>query len=159
MDNASSRQVIQALLIGNDSPRMGLIGSPWQDTYVKWIKQGYPTRMVAKQPGDTRWDPKDGNWLEVTEAGEYIEPVPASDHFDYDMVGVGPWFDYHPIVDHDVIIEENEEWAVHENGSGAHLKYWKHKMGTPNISLQDDHSENLGRRIPPAGCRLEPGSI
>ncbi|MCD4753293.1 MAG: hypothetical protein K8R40_09500 [Anaerolineaceae bacterium] len=131
MSSISSKQVIDNLLRNKPSPRMGLIGSPWQDTYVKWVKQGYPTKMVLKHPGDTRWNPDDGNWLDVTEAGEYVEPVPAWQHFNYDMVGVGPWFDYHPAVDHDVIIEENDEWAIHENGSGAHLKYWKHKMGTP----------------------------
>lgn len=131
MSSISSKQVIDNLLQNKPSPRMGLIGSPWQDTYVKWVKQGYPTRKILKLPGDTRWNPEDGNWLDVTETGEFIEPVPAWQHFNYDMVGVGPWFDYHPAVDHDVIIEENDEWAIHENGSGAHLKYWKHKMGTP----------------------------
>ena len=86
---------------------------------------------MLKQVGDTRWNPEDGNWLEVSESGEYVEPVPVWEHFNYDMVGVGPWFDYNPSVDHDVIVDENDEWAIHENGSGAHLKYWKHKMGTP----------------------------
>jgi len=131
MSSISSKQVIDNLLRNKPSPRMGLIGSPWQDTYVKWVKQGYPTRKILKLPGDTRWNPEDGNWLDVTETGEFIEPIPAWQHFNYDMVGVEPWFDYHPAVDHDVIIEENDEWAIHENGSGAHLKYWKHKMGTP----------------------------
>ena len=131
MSSTSSKQIIDSLLRGKPSPRMGLIGSPWQDTYVKWVKQGYPTRKSFKTPGDTRWNPDDGNWIDVTEVGEYVEPVPAWEHFDYDMIGVGPWFDYHPAVNHDVIIKENEEWAIHENGSGAHLKYWKHKMGTP----------------------------
>jgi hypothetical protein len=29
------------------------------------------------------------------------------------------------------VLEETDEWEVKRNGSGAALKYWKHKMGTP----------------------------
>jgi hypothetical protein len=29
------------------------------------------------------------------------------------------------------VIEESEEWVIRRNGSGAQLKWWKHKSGTP----------------------------
>lgn len=125
------KQVIDSLMRGKSAERIGLIGSPWQDTYVKWVHQGYPTRLVNKQVGDTYWDSHDGNWYDVETPGDYQEPIPAWEVFDYDMLGVSPWFEFEPIRNHKVVVDETDEWAVYENGAGAHLKYWKHKMGTP----------------------------
>ncbi|NSW51176.1 MAG: hypothetical protein HPY85_01560 [Anaerolineae bacterium] len=124
-------QAIHALITKGTANYVGLMGSPWRETYVNWVRQGYPTRMIYHRVGETRWDPEDGNWVTVVNEGDYPEPVPAWEVFDYDLVGVSPWFNQEPLIDHKITIEENEEWAIHENGSGAHLKYWKHKMGTP----------------------------
>jgi uroporphyrinogen decarboxylase len=111
--------------------RVGLHGSPWRDTLVAWVEQGYPTREVHKEIGENRWRPDDGRAEEVTEPGLYIEPVPPWEHFGYDMVGVGPWFDPTPIMDYDELLEETDAWEVRRDGAGAALKYWKHKSGTP----------------------------
>ena len=104
---------------------------PWADTIAAWVRQGYPTRMVYKEAGKKRWRRDDGRWEDVTQPGEYEEPVPAWEHFGYDMVGVGGWFDIMPLRDHSELIEETDEWEVKRNGAGAALKYWKHKSGTP----------------------------
>jgi hypothetical protein len=64
------------------------------------VKDGYPTRVEHKEVGDARWRPEDGQWEEATVAGDYVEPVPPWEHFGYDMVGVGGWFDVHPIRDY-----------------------------------------------------------
>lgn len=127
----NSRQLLNAMFQKKNFTRMALMGNPWLDTYVKWVKQGYPTHMVHKEVGEVRWNPEDGNDVKVTIAGEYIEPVPIWKHFNYDMTLVSGFWDYHPLIGHREIVEENDEWAVYENGSGAHLKYWKHRMGTP----------------------------
>jgi uroporphyrinogen decarboxylase len=127
----TGQAVVNALLRRKNAERVALTDSPWTDSILQWVAQGYPTRTVHKEVGQKRWRPDDGVWEEVTTAGEYLEPVPAWEHFGYDMVGVGGWFDVHPRRGHSEVLEETDEWEVKRNGSGAALKYWKHKMGTP----------------------------
>jgi hypothetical protein len=122
----NSRDVIDALIRGGNAVRVGLMGSPWLDTIAAWVEQGYPTRMVHKEIGDERWRRQDGRWVEVEVAGEYEEPVPPWEHFCYDMVGIGPWFDVMPLLDYDELMEETDDWEVRRNGAGAALKWWKH---------------------------------
>jgi uroporphyrinogen decarboxylase len=109
---------------------VGLRGSPWGDTVAAWTKEGYPMHKVTKEPGEMRWR-GDGKREEVTEAGEYVEPVPTWEHFGYDMTALGGWIDVFPLRDHSQLEEETEAWEVRRNGAGAALKYWKHKSGTP----------------------------
>jgi uroporphyrinogen decarboxylase len=127
----NSREVIDNLLRGRKAERVGLMGSPWGDTIAAWVQQGYPTQMVYKEVGGQRWRSEDGGWEDVTVAGEYEEPVPTWEHFGYDMVGIGPWFDVMPLRDYDELVQETDEWEVRRNGAGALLKWWKHKSGTP----------------------------
>ena len=126
----TSRELINALLRGDKAERVGLVDYPWGDTLAAWVQQGYPTRKVYKEVGETRWR-EDGKTEEVKVAGEYEEPVPPWQHFGYDLVGIGPWFDIMPLRGYDELIEETDEWEVRRNGAGAALKYWKHKSGTP----------------------------
>ena len=125
------REVIDNLLRGRPADRVGLMGSPWADTLAAWVEQGYPTRMVHKEAGEQRWCRKDGRQVDVKVAGEYEEPVPPWEHFGYDMVFLGGWFDIQPLRGHSELVEETDEWEVRRNGAGAALKYWKHKSGTP----------------------------
>jgi len=127
----TSRDLVDALLRGKKAGRVGLMDSPWTDTIAAWVEQGYPTRMVVKEVGEEYWRRTDGRWVDVEVAGEYEEPVPAWEHFGYDMAGIGPWFDVMPWRDYDELIDETDEWDVRRNGAGAALKYWKHKSGTP----------------------------
>jgi uroporphyrinogen decarboxylase len=127
----TSQEVIDRLLRDKGSERVGLMGAPWSDTIAAWVEQGYPTRMVYRDVGEDRWRRQDGRWVEVEVAGEYEEPVPAWEHFGYDMVGVGPWFDIMPLRGYEEVIEETDEWDIKRNGAGAALRYWKHKSGTP----------------------------
>lgn len=127
----TSRELINNLLHGKKADRVGLMDSPWSDTIAIWVKQGYPTRMVYKEVGETYWCREDGRYEKVKVAGEYEEPVPPWEHFRYDMVGVGPWFDVMPLRGQSEVLEETEEWEIRRNGAGAALKYWKHKSGTP----------------------------
>jgi uroporphyrinogen decarboxylase len=128
---ATPRDVIDNLIRGQKAERVGLVDSPWADTIVAWVAQGYPTRKVVKELGEERWRPEDGRWEDVEVAGEYEEPVPAWEHFGYDLVGIGPWFDVMPLRDYDELVEETETWEIRRNGAGAALKWWKHKSGTP----------------------------
>ena len=127
----TSREVVDALLRSKKAERVAVMGSPWADTIAAWVEQGYPTRMAYKEAGETCWSREDGRQVEVVVAGEYVEPVPTWEHFGYDMVGVGPWFDIMPLRGHSELEQETDEWTVRRNGAGAALKYWKHKSGTP----------------------------
>jgi uroporphyrinogen decarboxylase len=127
----SSQAVVDGLLRNKPVNRVALMGSPWADTLALWVQQGYPTRKKYKQPGDKRWCREDGRWVDVEVAGDYEEPVPTWQHFDYDMVGVGPWLDVLPWRGYEEVVEETDEWDIKRNGAGAALKYWKHKSGTP----------------------------
>ena len=129
--NLSSHDNIDALLRGKPAERVGLMESFWNDTYVLWVKQGYPTYRVYKNAGDTMREEEDGFVREVEVAGEYVEPVPAWKHFGFDMTGVGGWFDTKPLRGYNELVSETAEWEVRRNGAGASFKHWKHKMGTP----------------------------
>ena len=127
----TSREVVGNLLRGGKAERMGLVDGPWADTIAAWVEQGYPTRMVHKEVGETRWRREDGRRADVEVAGEYEEPVPTWEHFGYDIVGTGPSFDIMPLIDYSELLEETDAWDIKRNGAGAALKYWKHKSGTP----------------------------
>jgi uroporphyrinogen decarboxylase len=64
-------------------------------------------------------------------ADEKGNGVDCTDHFGFDMVGCGGWFDWQAKRGVDEIVEENAEWKVAWNGNGAVLKWWKNKSGTP----------------------------
>ena len=128
---ATAREIVDGLLRNRKVERVGLFDSPWPETLSAWVRQGYPLRVVHKQVGDTYWRSDDGRWEDVIEEGDYPEPVPPWQHFGYDQVGIGPWFDVMPLLDFSQVIEETDEWDVRRNGAGAALKYWKHKSGTP----------------------------
>ena len=127
----SGRTVVDNLLRRKKAERVAVMDGPWSDSILRWIAQGYPTRMVYKEVGKKCWRPEDGRTVDVEVAGEYLEPVPPWEHFGYDMTGVGGWFDLHPKRGYSELLEETDEWEVKRNGSGAALKYWKHHMGTP----------------------------
>ncbi len=126
------REVVNQLLSPQGHPeRVGLIEGPWADTVANWVRDGYPTRMVHKKKGDDIWRRSDGMSVEAPADGEYEEPLPVWQHFGFDMVGAGGWFDIMPLIDYEELLEETDEWTVKRNGAGAALKYWKHKSGTP----------------------------
>lgn len=102
----TSRQVIDNLMRGKPAERVGFTDSPWLQTLAAWVDQGYPT----------------------DDAGQPVAPV---DHFGFDMVDSGCWFPWDAKLNANQVIEESSDWRITRNGSGAALKYWKEKAGTP----------------------------
>jgi uroporphyrinogen decarboxylase len=127
----TSRERIAALLSGGKADRVGLFESLWGDTLAAWVRQGYPTRTEWREAGENRWNPTDGAWEKIEQAGEYVVPVPAAEHFDFDIYMTGGLFDLMPLRGVNETVEETTEWAIRRNGAGALLKWWKHKSGTP----------------------------
>ena len=101
----SSREVINDLYRSSSPERIGLRDSPWSDTLRKWVSQGYP-------------EDAEGN------------PVAPSEHFDFDMFGVGG-FEWIAKLQEEVIVDQTDEWKVVRDGNGAYFKWWKDKSGTP----------------------------
>ena len=73
-------QVIDNLLRGKPSERIGLTEGPWADTIAAWVQQGYPTRRRFRKKGQDRWRREDGMWVEAEQDGDFEEPVPAWKH-------------------------------------------------------------------------------
>ena len=123
------RDNIQNLFDRKPAEWVGLQDNMWSDTLRKWVTQGYPTRRVTKKVKSLRTE--NGREVEVETEEEVEAPEPTVEHFNFDMVGVGGWFDMMPLRGHTEVVEETDEWIIRRNGAGAALKYWKGKSGTP----------------------------
>ena len=156
----TSQQVIDALVRRKKADRYGLIENPWPETMAEWVRQGYPTHLVHKKLGQSRWLREDGMWKEVDKEGEYEEPVPAGDYFGFDMTGTAGWFEYQPLRGVNELVEEGDEWEVRRNGGGASLKYWKHKSGTPeHVDFRMSSREIWERDYRPHLVEWDPGRM
>ena len=102
----NSHEVIDCLLRRKPADRVGLHDGPWGDTLRKWVTQGMP-------------------------ADDKGNPVDTVEHFGFDMAGCGGGLDWQPKRGVNEIVEETDQWKIVRNGSGAVLKWWKHKSGTP----------------------------
>ncbi|MBN1863395.1 MAG: hypothetical protein JW808_00690 [Victivallales bacterium] len=102
----SSRDAVDCILRGKRADFVPLYDNPWCDAMEKWLGEGYPKD-------------KDG------------KPCDSNDFFGFDLVGCGGWFSWHPKKNIEEILEENEEWKITRSGSGAVMKKWKTRSGTP----------------------------
>ena len=102
----TSREVIDNLMRGKTAERIGFMDAPWTQTLEKWVDQGYPT-------------------------DEENKPVDAAVHFDFDLAGADGGFPLVAELNIEKVLKENEKWKIVQNGSGAILKWWKDKAGTP----------------------------
>lgn len=117
----TGREAIDALLRKRRADHVPLHDYPWSDTLRKWTTQGMP----------------------VDAEGKPCDPV---DHFGFDIAECGGWFDWHARPDVKEIVEETAEWKVVRNGSGALLKWWKEKSGTPEHVAFDMASREVWDR-------------
>jgi uroporphyrinogen decarboxylase len=102
----NGRERMQTILRKETPDRMGLFEHFWGETLPEWVKQGYPT----------------------DEAGN---PRPPHEVFAYDLLGCGPGVDTAPRRGFREVVEESEDWELVRTGTGALLRLWKHKSGTP----------------------------
>ncbi len=122
----SSRDAVDALLRGRAADFTPLHDHIWGDTLRLWTEQGLP----------------------VTPAGDPMDPV---DHFGFDLAETGGWFDWHARPGVHEIVEETAEWKLVRNGSGALLRWWKTRSGTPeHIAFQLTDREVWDRDFRPA---------
>ena len=103
---STSQEIVDAIIHRRPVPRVGLFDSPWGQTLEKWVQQGMPTNEEGK-------------------------PVNAAEHFGFDLVGIGGWFNIQPKLGVREVLEETDEWQITRNGAGAVFKNWKKRAGTP----------------------------
>lgn len=115
---------------------------------VQLTSQERVARTLAREPAD-RVPIFDWFWREtedefVTRIGDArlgrgihrfaAEPRPDRltlwDHFEMDIMQVG-WPDYRLRLVAPVVLDESAEWVLQRDGNDAVLRWWKHKMGTP----------------------------
>lgn len=127
----NSRDLINSML-SNDGQfdRVGVFEHPWPELVgsTVWTEQGFPTRTV------------------VLNGREQVVPEDFGLHFDLDMYGCGGWFNNDAIEREHKVVEETDEWEIRRNGSGALLKWWKHKSGTPEHIGFDMTSREIWER-------------
>ncbi len=102
----TSREIIDGLLRGTPVERVGLFDAPWDFTVKKWVAEGYP-------------------------AGEDGEPIDYAEHFNFDMCQSLGGFTWDAMVVKPELIEATGDWRIIRNGSGATIRRWKNKAGTP----------------------------
>lgn len=128
----SSYEVIENLMHGRPASRMGLRENIWPQTLRQWVGEGYPT---------------DDNG----------HPVDPPVHFDHDWAAAGGGFDHLPLRGYHEVVEETDEWHIIRNGSGAELKHWKHRAGTPeHIRFDLTSREVWDRKYRPHLLSLDP---
>lgn len=131
----TGREAIAALFRGDEADVVPLHDGPWGDTLRKWVSQGMPTK----------------------DDGSAIDPV---EHFGFDMAGCGGWFDWQPKRGKGEIVEETDEWRIVRNGSGALLKWWKEKSGTPeHIAFEMTSRQDWEREYRPLLVDFDPTRV
>ena len=133
-----SHKIVKHLLASKQMPaRIPFFDTIWPDTLESWVKQGYP----------------------VDKNNQPIEPFL---HFGFDIAPMIGFFDWHPKIGYEKIEQETDEWKIVRNGSGAALRYWKNKSGTPEhidfkMTTRDIWEKEYKPLIPgSANKRIEP---
>jgi len=122
-------------------------------------------RMLARQPHD-RVPMFDWFWAETERAfvqqigdprlGEGIHHARQTPHerltlweyFDFDLMQVG-WPDQRLRLAEPAVLAESSEWVLQRDGNQAVLRWWKHKMGTPeHVSFGIDSPEKWAKVKP-----------
>ncbi len=102
MEELTSRERIGNILRRKPVDRVGLNGSPWGETITRWREEGHLGENESLHD-HFNYDYSQGGWPNCSADPEYKEQI----------------------------IEETDEWRLARNANGAHLKWWKHKAGTP----------------------------
>jgi uroporphyrinogen decarboxylase len=102
MQKMTSIERIGNILRRKPVDHVGLGESFWGDTIARWRKDGSIGENESPH-NYFHYDYSQGGWPNCSAEPGYKEQV----------------------------IEETEEWKLVRNANGAHLKWWKHKAGTP----------------------------
>ncbi len=99
------KEAVDNILRKKKADFVPLFDSPWGDAMTKWGEE---------------YSRKNGG-----------KALSLDDHFKFDMVSCGGWFQWQAKKDKEEILEQTDDWKIVRSGNGAVLKWWKTRSGTP----------------------------
>jgi uroporphyrinogen decarboxylase len=116
MATLTSQERVARTLARTNPDRIPIYDQFWFEVQAEWREQiGKPFPPGFYWGNCNPWSHKNGTLWE---------------YFDMDILQVG-WPDYMLRIIAPETLEETDEWVIQRDGNWATLKWWKHKMGTP----------------------------
>lgn len=117
----TARERVARALARRPHDRVPLFDWWWMETELDYLRQLADPRIAPEfsSPG--------------ADAGRFArrgEGLTLWEYFDMDLIQVG-WPDQRLRMVEPLVLEESDEWVVQRDGNDATLRWWKHKMGTP----------------------------
>ncbi len=120
MAQMTSRERVARTLAREQPDRVPLYDKFWFETECAWREQmGCPFKIDSAR---SKFD-----WAATAPE---TQATTLWEVFNLDMTEVG-WPDFRLRLTDPVILEETDEWILQRDGNEAELRWWKHKMGTP----------------------------
>ncbi len=116
----TSRERVAATLARRLPDRVPIYDKFWFEIEQQWRAQ--LGRPLARPARSSRFD-----WENTAPEAQTTS---LQEIFDMDIAEVG-WPDYRLRLVEPEVLEENDEWILQRDGNDAILRWWKHKMGTP----------------------------
>lgn len=115
MAELTSKERVARTLARQPVDRIPMYDSFWEETERDFVTQINDPRLTA-------------NIHDEREAGG--DKVTLWEYLDFDIMQVA-WPDQRLRMVEPTVIEESDEWVLQRDGNDALLRWWKHKMGTP----------------------------
>jgi len=116
----TSKERVARTLARRTPDRVPIYDKFWFETERAWREQLGCPFVLNPRRSKFDWD----------SAAPEAQPTSLQEVFDMDITEVA-WPDYRLRLVEPVVIEETDEWVLQRDGNEAVLRWWKHKMGTP----------------------------
>ncbi len=117
----TSRERVARTLARRPHDRVPIFDWWWKETEAAYLREINDPRIAAEfvSPG-----------VDAARVARRGEGLTLWEYFDMDLLQVG-WPDQRLRMVDPQIIEESDEWVVQRDGNEATMRWWKHRMGTP----------------------------
>jgi uroporphyrinogen decarboxylase len=116
MTELTSRERVARCLARRPHDRVPLYDGFWRETEDAFVRE------IA--------DPRYGCGIEAFAAEPRPDRLTLPEYFDFDLLQVG-WPNQRLRLVEPEVLDESDEWVLRRDGNDAVLRWWKHKMGTP----------------------------
>ncbi len=134
----TSRERVARTLARRQPDRVPIYDKFWFEVEREWREQLGCPFVYDSRPSKFDWS---GSAPEA-------QPTSLQEVFDMDIAEVA-WPDYRLRFVEPETIEETDEWVLQRDGNEAVLKWWKHKMGTPEHVGYGIDSPEKWRKVKP----------
>lgn len=117
----TSRERVARCLARKPHDRVPVFDWWWMETEIAYLREINDPRIAYEfsSPG-----------VEAAHVACRGEGLTLWEYFDMDLLQVG-WPDQRLRMVDPVVIEESDDWVIQRDGNDATLRWWKHRMGTP----------------------------